>query len=61
MNNVGGQMQHLAQQRDHRQLVDLMASFLDEFRKYGRFMTPEALQLGEPLRVSLAWSYGAGA
>jgi len=58
MNNIENQRHHRARERDHRELVDMIAHFLEEVRKYSRFMATEAPQLGEPLlQVSLAWSY----
>lgn len=56
MNTIGAHNQGQAQERNHQQLVDMLASFIDEIRQYSRLVTPEALQLplGEPLlQVSL--------
>ena len=54
MNNVENQMKDLARQRDHRELVDMLASFLEEVRKYSRLMASEAPQIAEPL-VQVSW------
>jgi hypothetical protein len=54
MSNIENQMQHLAQQRDHRELVDMIAFFLEEVRKYSRLLASEAPQLSEPL-VQVSW------
>lgn len=42
-------MQELARQRDHRQLVDMIARLSEQVRNPGHFITTEPLQQGEPL------------
>ena len=54
MSNVESQMKVLARQRDHRELVDMLANFLEEVRKYSRLMASEAPQIAEPL-VQVSW------
>jgi len=54
-------MKDLAHQRNHGELVDMLASFIEEFRKYSRLMASEAPQIAEPLvQVSWAQSYYVG-
>jgi hypothetical protein len=53
-NNVENQMKDLARQRDHRELVDMLANFLEEVRKYSRLMASEVPQIAEPL-VQVSW------
>lgn len=47
-------MKDLARQRDHGELVDMLANFLEEVRKYSRLMASEAPQIAEPL-VQVSW------
>jgi len=55
MNNIENQRHHHAREREHRQLVDMIAHLQEEVRRYSRFMATEAPQLGESLlQVSLA-------
>lgn len=54
MNTIESHRHNQARERDHRQLVDMIAHFLEEVQRYSRFMATEASQLGEPLlQVSL--------
>jgi hypothetical protein len=56
MNSIDAHIRGQARERDHQQLVEMIASFIDEVRKYSRLMASEApqLQLGQPLlQVSL--------
>jgi hypothetical protein len=56
--NSESQEQEMARQRNHQQLVDMIAALLEEVRKIGQFKISEAPQLREQLlQVSLAWSY----
>ncbi len=54
MNIIGRQMDDVARQRDHSQLVDMMVCFLNEARERRSFMTSETPEMDEATpKVSL--------
>jgi hypothetical protein len=55
MNNSDQQPQELARHRHHKQIIDMLTSFLHEVRSYERFATSGS-QLAE-LRVSLFYCW----
>lgn len=55
MNTSENQLHEMARQRDHRQLFDMIAKYLDEVRTYVRLMSsPVPQQAEQLLQVSLA-------
>jgi hypothetical protein len=58
MKSSEGQEREIARQRDHQQLVDMIAALLEVVLKLGQFRTSEARQTREQLvQVSLTWPY----